>query len=163
MQIIRGALMVKTLPFQSTCNSRPQKIKMRPKAYSRLFGIALGSSLGVIFFTLTFHGSRVIYVEDSNEVIPSDQIRGVPIHFQNIDFNATAHSDDEDIMDVLYRHNDTEHKHGKSMPLLFGLKSVVGAQWLSGRVLDSRLRGCGFEPHRCHCVVVLEQDTFILA
>ena len=88
---------------------------MRPKAYSRLFGIALGSSLGVIFFTLTFHGSRVIYVEDSNEVIPSDQIRGVPIHFQTIDFNATSHSDDEDIMDVLYRHNDTEHNHGKSM------------------------------------------------
>ena len=38
-----------------------------------------------------------------------------------------------------------------------------GAQWLSGRVLDSRLRGRGFEPHRPHCVVVLEQDTFILA
>ena len=38
-----------------------------------------------------------------------------------------------------------------------------GAQWLSGRVLDSRPRGCGFEPHRRHCVVVLEQDTFILA
>ena len=37
------------------------------------------------------------------------------------------------------------------------------AQWLSGRVLDSRLRGRGFEPHRRHCVVVLEQDTFILA
>ena len=41
--------------------------------------------------------------------------------------------------------------------------SAVGAQWLSGRMLDSRQRGCGFEPHRCHCVVVLEQDTFILA
>ena len=109
--------MIKTLLFQGTCNSRPQKIKMRPKAYSRLFGIALGSSLGVIIITLTFHGSRVIYVEDSNEVIPSDQIRGVPIHFQRIDFNATANSDDEDIMDVLYRHNDTEHNHGtcKSM------------------------------------------------
>ena len=40
---------------------------------------------------------------------------------------------------------------------------IEGAQWLSGRVLDSRLRGCGFEPHRHHCVVVLEQDTFILA
>ena len=39
----------------------------------------------------------------------------------------------------------------------------VGAQWLSGRVLDSRLKGRGFEPHRRHCVVVLEQDTFILA
>ena len=38
-----------------------------------------------------------------------------------------------------------------------------GAQWLSGRVLDSRPRGRGFEPHRRHCVVVLEQDTFILA
>ena len=39
----------------------------------------------------------------------------------------------------------------------------VGAQWLSGRVLDLRPRGRGFEPHRRHCVVVLEQDTFILA
>ena len=24
----------------------------------------------------------------------------------------------------------------------------MGAQWLSGKVLDSRPRGCGFEPHR---------------
>ena len=40
---------------------------------------------------------------------------------------------------------------------------IGGGQWLSGRVLDSRARGCGFEPHRHHCVVVLEQDTFILA
>ena len=39
----------------------------------------------------------------------------------------------------------------------------MGAQWLSGRVLDSRPRGGGFEPHRHHCVVVLEQDAFILA
>ena len=39
----------------------------------------------------------------------------------------------------------------------------MGAQWLSGRVLDSRPKGRGFEPHRRHCVVVLEQDTFILA
>ena len=39
----------------------------------------------------------------------------------------------------------------------------LGAQLLSGRVLDSRPRGHGFEPHRHHCVVVLEQDTFILA
>ena len=38
-----------------------------------------------------------------------------------------------------------------------------GAQWLSGRVLDLRPRGRVFEPHRRHCVVVLEQDTFILA
>ena len=38
-----------------------------------------------------------------------------------------------------------------------------GAQWLSGSVLDSRPRGCWFEPQWRHCVVVLEQDTFILA
>ena len=42
-------------------------------------------------------------------------------------------------------------------------KKKEGAQWLSGRVLDSRPKGRGFEPHRRHCVVVLEQDTFILA
>ena len=34
---------------------------------------------------------------------------------------------------------------------------LEGAQWLSGRVLDSRPRGRGFEPHRRHCVVVLEK------
>ena len=38
-----------------------------------------------------------------------------------------------------------------------------GVQWLSGRVLDSRPRGRGFEPHQRHYIVVLEQDTFILA
>ena len=38
-----------------------------------------------------------------------------------------------------------------------------GAQWVSGRVLDLRPRIRGVEPHRRHCVVVLEQDTLILA
>ena len=38
-----------------------------------------------------------------------------------------------------------------------------GGQWLSGRVLDSRPRGPRFEPYLRHCVVVIEQDTFILA
>ena len=37
---------------------------------------------------------------------------------------------------------------------------TLGAQWLSGRVLDSRPRGCGFEPHRRHCLVVLEQHIY---
>ena len=43
-----------------------------------------------------------------------------------------------------------------------GLQSE-GAHRLSGRVLDSRPRGRGFEPHQRHCLVVLEQDKFILA
>ena len=41
--------------------------------------------------------------------------------------------------------------------------SETGAQWLSGRVLDSRPRGHGFEPCWHHWVMVLEHDTFILA
>ena len=32
-----------------------------------------------------------------------------------------------------------------------------GAQWLSGRVLDSRPRGRGFEHHPCRCVVPLSK------
>ena len=43
------------------------------------------------------------------------------------------------------------------------LRLPLGAQWFSGRVLDSRPKGRGFEPQRCQCIVVLEQDTFILA
>ena len=47
--------------------------------------------------------------------------------------------------------------------LLFWQHTQHGTQWLSGRVLDSRPRGREFEPHQRHWVVVLEQDTFILA
>ena len=35
---------------------------------------------------------------------------------------------------------------------------IRGAQWLSGRVLDSRPKGRGFEPHRRHCVVSLSKN-----
>ena len=35
---------------------------------------------------------------------------------------------------------------------------VLGVQWLSGRVLDSRPRGRGLEPHRRHCVVSLSKS-----
>ena len=43
-------------------------------------------------------------------------------------------------------------------------ENILNHQWeRSGSVLDSRPRGSGFEPHRLHCVVVLEQDTLILA
>ena len=35
---------------------------------------------------------------------------------------------------------------------------LLGAQWLSGRVLDSRPKGRGLEPHRRHCVVSLSKN-----
>ena len=54
-------------------------------------------------------------------------------------------------------------KKGKLNHLTMSHVTGLGAQWLSGRVLDLRPKGRGFEPHRRHCVVVLEQDTFILA
>ena len=34
----------------------------------------------------------------------------------------------------------------------------MGAQWHSGRALDSRPKGRGFEPHRRHCVVPLSMN-----
>ena len=40
-------------------------------------------------------------------------------------------------------------------------KQSVGTQWLNGRVtrvLDSRPRGRGFEPHPCHCIVSLSKN-----
>ena len=41
---------------------------------------------------------------------------------------------------------------------IFGPFTVFeGVQWLSGKVLDLRQRGRGFEPHRRHCVVSLSK------
>ena len=51
----------------------------------------------------------------------------------------------------------------KTNEISIKLDTVKGAQWLSGRELDLRPRGSRFEPHMRYCVVVLEQDTFILA
>ena len=39
---------------------------------------------------------------------------------------------------------------------------IKGAQWLSGRVLDSRTRGRGFEPQRRRCVVSLSKTHLSL-
>ena len=41
------------------------------------------------------------------------------------------------------------------------LMSQLGAQWLNGRVLDSRPRGHRLEPHRSHCVVSLSNHVGI--
>ena len=76
--------------------------------------------------------------------------RGMDIERVNIVFNYDM-PDDSDT--YLHRVSIGQDK----------LQFCVGAQWLSGRVLDSRPKGHGSEPHRRHCVVVLEQDSFILA
>ena len=38
------------------------------------------------------------------------------------------------------------------------LSNSMGAQWLSGRVLDLRRRGRGLKPHRRHCFVSLSKN-----
>ena len=42
------------------------------------------------------------------------------------------------------------------------LFAAWGEQWFSGRVLDSRLRGCGFRPHWRHSVVSLDKTLYPL-
>ena len=38
------------------------------------------------------------------------------------------------------------------------LPGGTGAQWLSGRVLESRPKGRGFEPHWRHCIMSLSKN-----
>ena len=40
--------------------------------------------------------------------------------------------------------------------------TMLGAWWLSGKVLDLRQSGRGFKPHRCHCVVSLSKTHLSL-
>ena len=48
---------------------------------------------------------------------------------------------------------------GPSLRIKTKTKSkIIGAQWLSGRVLDSRSRGHGFEPHQRNCVLSLSKN-----
>ena len=51
-------------------------------------------------------------------------------------------------------------KSGPEVIKFSSCSSQEGAQWLSARVLDSRPRGCGFEPHWRHCVVPLSKNIY---
>ena len=55
---------------------------------------------------------------------------------------------------INYSRNLKNQKH--RWKLQVGIE--LGAQWLSGRALDSRPKGCGFDPHRRHCVVSLSKN-----
>ena len=91
----------------------------------------------------------------------SQSAHGISVNTWHYTVNTALHS----------QHMAFQPTHGITLPIhgitlsTHGITQSThqGAQWLSGRMLDSRPKGCGFEPHRHHCVVVLEQDTFILA
>ena len=58
-------------------------------------------------------------------------------------------------LDTIYLH----HTYPKIYPEnVICFQRLVKVQWLSGRVLDSRPKGRGFEPHRRHCVVSLSKN-----
>ena len=58
----------------------------------------------------------------------------------------------------IYQYN----KHGilKGCQSKFPYIMYSGAQWLSGRVFDSRPRGRKFEPHWHHCLVSLSKAKY---
>ena len=49
------------------------------------------------------------------------------------------------------------NNHENFHPYITDINQIFprGVQWLSGRVLDWRPRGCRFEPQQRHCIVVL--------
>ena len=55
--------------------------------------------------------------------------------------------------EFLFHHNFVDSQTDLYSSLINYLKSM-----LSGRVLDWRPRGRGFEPYRCHCVVSLSKN-----
>ena len=58
-------------------------------------------------------------------------------------------------------HTNTTHDFG--IYCIYGItQKPPGAQWLSGRVLDSRQSGHRFEPYRHHCVVSLSKTHLSL-
>ena len=50
----------------------------------------------------------------------------------------------------------------RAKPYVTCLLCGLGAQWLSGRVLESRPKGPRFKPHRRHCVVTLSKTHLFL-
>ena len=63
--------------------------------------------------------------------------------------------------------NSIKHEHSCKIlyvliqdTVLIKIMTHVGGQWLSSRVLESRPRGWGLEPHRHHCVVSLSKNIY---
>ena len=125
---------------------------------------------GVSWFTYSIKPYSVIFFTNLFLWVPG--LTG-PKFFASQTRNSASHMGPRWIINFVYRYEsgpfieaNFENITLAYLLILHSTKKLTGqkgAQWLSGWVLDSRLKGRGFEPHRLHCVVVLEQDTFILA
>ena len=87
---------------------------------------------------------------------PSLQKVGVPI-LKNLAFFKNESSSTK--IGVQDCQSAVSESSDDAMFLLFFVSSqLMGAQWVSGRVLELRLWGRGFEPHRCHCIMSLSKN-----
>ena len=95
--------------------------------------------------------SKTVPCPEINVLGVCDQVR------HNPSFSSTETSKNAEI---LYRKSITITCLTLVLIRLWGSVSWsdVGAQWLSCRVLDLRLRGCGFKPHRRPCLVSLRKS-----
>ena len=92
-------------------------------------------------------------------------------HAQNLPTNKTGQNGYYLTRNAFMRNWQETHVAGHERAENFTVRYVSvsaitllwGAQWLSGRVVNLRPKGRGFEPHQRHYVVVLEQDKFIEA
>ena len=113
----------------------------RLRAYEKKM-LASNGPLGIIFF---FSG-----IEKSVSMV---QRHGLELTLQHAELNSLnfsmfqANSQLKSLYFLHYRQT---------------LSYIQGAQWLSCRVLDSRQKGSGFQPHRRHCGV-FSSKTLILA
>ena len=86
-----------------------------------------------------------------------------PKHHTIRDFTKNGIFNKKGILDANYplpagqNTNNFQHILHNQYLLYKYTNNTLGAQWLSGRVLDSRPKGRGFEPHRRHCVVSLSK------
>ena len=102
------------------------------------------------------------------EILPFDPLlsdvhNGIAVEFISKPLQQTVVQTEEQSTKNV---NGQMRKKKKEKKMLFLIQLIYylcyslntqGAQWLSGRVLDSRPKGRGFEPHRRHCVVSLSK------
>ena len=65
-------------------------------------------------------------------------------------------------MSVTFQNSLSSFENSVDPDQLASDNKADGVQWLSGRMVDSRSRGCGFEPHRSHCIVSLSKTLYYM-
>ena len=102
----------------------------------------------VVFLSL-----KIVFVV-ANSVDPDDMLHNVALHLGSSLFGKYSFSCKTSLLSY-------------EMPIIkYGYTIFIrpdrGVWWLSGRVPESRSRGCGFEAHRRHCILSLSKTLYPL-